>query len=657
MSDHVVYGKPLMVTEEKLREARVKQMKQKALRDALDGQVAQGKRHMLNNDVFDTRNNAVKRDAVQKQYMFSCEDGCGKFIQVSDSCELREHPAQTVLSTSTAGNAHNNNAAMWNVVPGHSKPLDFISDNQPLYQSNSLPPNFSMNTSEANPLAPKRTEYNSNSLPLDFVCSSKKQNGGFNKVSPRARESLPRGVSPKHSPRSVKMVKEQNYTTNYLPCNFSSEDVKKLLHELKTSTHTSPPPPQSPVASPGIRRRHANVAPPLHSRPNPHQKQHVGYLPPLDVADGLVGRRTSGEPPPPLELFGSPPREVLGAQAQNGKSLGHPRLKQLSAPRGPSNDARGRPSAGIVEPRNGHKRAIENTVEQLQKKLESRDFQMAIMREKEKNWEEQVKQLKMELKSAKKKQRDLNKLVKEGPIRAETAPDQPFIRTPKQGFHGAPLRKGLGAPSAPGLGGKEKFVKGCIFTKEMFCPISVPSDNVSTSFVPQQQNRVPFMQDSFKCASALTRKTAFGLAEENANRPVPIEYEHLLQFVKEHIITQQQADELWRLFSNENSPLTLIRQQASNVNLPGEVETTSMDSNFVLENEMEEFSYDDDDTEQKKIEVEEEDGTEAHDDVGEEVVYSNGYDNEEIETEYDTFETFAELHQEEYLSEEEMDDE
>ncbi|ESL10247.1 hypothetical protein TRSC58_02023 [Trypanosoma rangeli SC58] len=658
MSDHVVYGKPLVVTEERLHEARVKQMKQKALRDALDRQVAQGKLHALNNDALETRNNVLKRDAVQKQYTFSCENGCGKFMQQSDSYEMREHPAQTVFSTSTVSNAHNNNAAVWNLVSGHSKPLDFISNNQSLHQSNSLPPNFSMSTSEANPLAPKRTEYNSNSLPVDFAYSGKKQNGSFNQVSPRARRSVPLGVSPKRSPRPVEVVAEGNYPLNCLPRDFSSEDVKRLAHQLKTSPHTTPPPPpQSPLASLGLRRCHANVAPSLYSRPKPHQKQHVGYLPPLDVADGLSSRQKSGEPPPPLEFFGSPLREVSGAQVQNGKNLGHPRLKQLSAPRGPSNDARGRSSVGTLEPRNGQTRATENKVEQLQKKLESRDFQMARMREKEKNWEEQVKQLKMELKSAKKKERDLNKRVKEVPIRAETAPDQPFTRTPKLGFQ-VPLRRGLGAPSTPGLGKKEKFVKSCIFTKEMFCPISAPSDTVSTSFVPQQQNLVPCMQDSFKCASALTRKTAFGLAEENANRPVPIEYEHLLQFVKEHIITQQQADALWRLFSNEDSPLTLIRQQPSAVRLSGEAGITSMDSYSAFENEMEEFGCDDNDAERKKIEVEEgEDGEEAHNEVGEEVVYGNGHANEELVTEYGTFETFAELHQEECLSQEETDDE
>ncbi|RNF17787.1 uncharacterized protein Tco025E_04730 [Trypanosoma conorhini] len=648
MSDHVVYGKPLVVTEERLREAREKQVKQKALKEALDRQIAQSKRHRLDNDALGKKDNVVRGDAIRQQYKFSYKDGHGKFILQNDGPELHEHPTQTVLSTFTVNNANNNNAAALNIIPGHRKPLDLLPNKRPPYQSNSLPPNFSMSTSEANPLAPKRTEYDTNSLPLDFVYNSKKQDGGLVKASPKARESFPLGVSPKRSPRTVGLITESSYQTNCLPRNFSLEDVKRLLPEGQASPHPSPPQQSSPLASPGLARQVTGVAPPSYSRANAPAKHHVGCLPPLEVADGLAGRRKSGEPPPALEPVGSPPRELLGAPALNGKSSGRPKLKQLSTPRRPSNDARGRPSAGGLAPRNGQARATERKVEQLQKELESRDFQMARMREKEKNWEEQVKQLKIELKSARKKERDLNKLVKEGPRRAETAPDQPIVSAPMLGSPGQPLKKGLGAPLALGPGRRQKFAKSCIFNQETFRPISAPSDAVSTSFVPQQQNIVSLMQDSFKCASALTRKTAFGLPEENANRPVPIEYHHLLQFVKEQIITQQQADALWRLFSNEDSPLTLIHRQSSTVKLSGEVAVNSTDSYLVLENRAKAFSSDDNEEKRKQNEVEEDEDEDEDEeaDVEEEnkLVCSNGHVHEELGTEDGTFETFAELH-------------
>ncbi|PWV07261.1 hypothetical protein C3747_104g82, partial [Trypanosoma cruzi] len=175
---------------------------------------------------------------------------------------------------------------------------------------------------------------------------------------------------------------------------------------------------------------------------------------------------------------------------------------------------------------------------------------MAKMREKEKNWEEQVKQLKIELKSAKKKERDLNRLVKEGPRRAETAPDQPFLSPPTLSAPGLPAKKGFGAPS-PLDRGKNKSLLGAVYSINKHSVLSV-----RPPMPPQAPTSLKKKMWHHLCRSPsnvllfLTRKTAFGLPEENANRPVPIEYEHLLQFVKEQIITQQQADALWRLFSN-----------------------------------------------------------------------------------------------------------
>ncbi|KAF8286204.1 hypothetical protein TcBrA4_0028320 [Trypanosoma cruzi] len=633
MSDHTVYSKPLVVTEERLKEAREKQLKQQALKEALEEQIAQTRRRRIDHHALNKKNNVKEEDGVRRQYTFTYEDGHGRFIQRDNSPEPREQPTRTITGTSTVDMTSDNATAL-SIISGHRKPLEPVPSKNS--QSNSLPPNFSMSTSEANPLVPKRTEHSGQSLPVDSGSSSRKQNGGMNNISPRVSDLFPQGASPKSGLRSAELVDEGGCQKNCISRNFNLEDVKRLLQGPQASPRPAQPPAgggRSPF--------------PLRNIP---QKHHTGHLPPLDPLEGANGRQRSEEPSTGVDLAFSPPHDFLGAHPPNVKSPRLLKLKQLSTPRRLSNEGRGRPTVNALAPRNGQARVTENTVERLQKELESRDVQMAKMREKEKNWEEQVKQLKIELKSAKKKERDLNRLVKEGPRRAETAPDQPFLSPPTLSALGLPAKKGFGAPSPPGQGKKQKFARSRVFNQQTFRPISAPSDAASSSYVPQEENVASLMQESFKCASVLTRKTAFGLPEENANRPVPIEYEHLLQFVKEQIITQQQADALWRLFSNEEPPLTLLRRQSTAAQPSDTTVITNTDNYLVLENGIENSIYDASDAKRKEKNFNEEIDRK-------ELVCSNGHGHEELELEGDTFETFAELHLEESFSQEEAGDE
>ncbi|KEG12897.1 hypothetical protein DQ04_01351200 [Trypanosoma grayi] len=623
MSEHILYAKPLVVTEEKLREAREKQQKQRALREALDTQIEQSKKRKQGGASQKKNGSGAANDGVGQRYTFSYENGYGKFVQRDEDTDIIENPTTTSIKRA-----------------GQNKPASPTAQQRPLYQSNSLPPNFAMSTSESNPLAPKRPEYNTKSLPVDLVSNKAKINGACNIVSPRIRELLPRGRSSQRSPPPMDASGEAEYQTNCLPRNFNLEDVKKQFQQQQQQQRLPLSPQRTGVPAGGLRSPFS-ISPRTPKRPG-------GPLPPLEHLEGANGRRASGRVSPTFEVDGSPTLEHLVAQGQGPGTPRPLKPKQPPALRRKSNETRARPTPGAVAPRSVQTRVTENKVERLQKELESRDFAMAKMREKERNWEEQVKQLKLELKNARKKERDLNKLVKEGPRRAETAPDQPVESTPVLGSPGTGGKKGVRSPSALHLGKKQNFAKSRIFTQEAFRAISAPSEVASTSYVPLSPSPLPPLQESFKCASVLTRKTAFGLPLEHANRPVSIEYEHLLQFVKEQIITQQQADGLWRLFTNEVSPLSLLRRQSGGARVVGGPVVVDNSTFLPREKSPPELEHDiavQDD----EIEKEQSDELETGFDNG------KAHYGEGISDEPDTFETFAELHLEEYLSQEESD--
>ncbi|ORC90800.1 uncharacterized protein TM35_000072240 [Trypanosoma theileri] len=633
MSDHVLYTKPLLVTEEKLREAREKQEKQRALREALDKQIEQTKKRK-HNDVSKDKPTSLVGGPQEKRYTFSYENGHGKFVLRDDSTEHGGNPTTTRMLMNT-----------------RYIPPDPISTQRPSYQSNSLPPNFSMSTSDANPLVPKRPEYNTNSVPVDLVYNISKQKDLTNISPPQVRENVPRGITPRGSPASGGLTDDNEYQTNCLPRNFNLEEVKSQLQ------HQSQPQSQRHPRSPGRARvlPSGGTQSPFARSPRTPRRP-GGPLPPLEIHEVGNGKRTPVRDFPENVGTVSPPREQLAVQPQNGGVSRPVKPKQPLALRGRSNDGRARGAPVPSVPRNNiPTRVVENKVEMLQKELESRDVEMAKLREKEKSWEEQVKQLKLELKSAKKKERDLNKLVKEGPRRAETAPDQPIVSPPVLSSPAIGGKKTNGGPSGGGgpmLGKKQDFAKSRIFTHKNFRPISAPSETVSIVDHPSAREPLPPLQDSFKCASVLTRKTAFGLPEEHANRPVPIEYEHLLQFVNEQIITQQQADGLWRLFTNGAPPLALLRRQSGAVCPVEEVVLNKSYRSEDIDITLHESDHCFINNEGKTEEEEEEDNKKGMEFDSNAEISSVHY-----ETERDTFETFAELHLDDYLSQEGPDEE
>lgn len=540
MSDHVVFGKPVILTEEKLKDVIQSKMKQRALKEALDKQVAQVKKRKEEAGIGKKLANGVRNTVKEQTYNMNFEDNQIKIVPQGDPDDF------IVKSTGGAQQGPSNGIR------------NGVTALRPVYQSNSLPPNFSMSTSEGNPLAPQN-EYNTKSLPVGLTSRPPKSNGAPNLLgTPNVRERIGLGASPHCSPLVADSPK--TFDSNCLPRNFNMDEVKAQL-QVQQPKQPSP-------------QRQLKQAPPLHmgmvkppvsgGRKSFAQspKRPGGHLPPLEIVEGFPGRRPVESTQSSGRAIESNAQELLGTPLLNGVPGRSGKARNVVGPRGRSNEARGRAGPAPVGPRSTQARMTENQLGRLQKELETREIQMAKMREKERNWEEQVKQLKNELKNAKRKERDLNRLVKEVPRRAETAPDPPVVSPPMPGALVKGTNKGSTILSTLAQDRKQAPPKSKILPPKTFRPISAPLEAGVGSYVPEEITDNTTMQDSFKCASFLTRKTAFGLPEKNANKPVPIEYEHLLQFVEEKIITQRQADALWRLFTNGESPLALLRRQS-----------------------------------------------------------------------------------------------
>jgi hypothetical protein len=192
-------------------------------------------------------------------------------------------------------------------------------------------------------------------------------------------------------------------------------------------------------------------------------------------------------------------------------------------------------------------------MEKLQKELQTRQNEMEKMREKERNWEEQVKQLKVELKNARQKERDLAKLVLEKPQqRAETAPMTgsghllPLVGKPSA----AEIRSGA-KPTAvvpnrlQGENGKKRaFNEARIFSEDTFRPITAPLEPIDSR---TSSSHLPPLPESLKMASFNTQKTAFGLRTQHGV-PVALDYATLCSFIPSSVITRVQADALWGFF-------------------------------------------------------------------------------------------------------------
>ncbi|KAG8348555.1 hypothetical protein TRVL_00644 [Trypanosoma vivax] len=649
MSDHIVFARPQVISEERMNAAREKQMKQRALREALDKQIEQSRKLRL--APGDARLKTLsKREAIEQRYTFDFEDGRGRFVKQTDDVN------DSVNRPTVVPLMDNRKAARGGSPPPRST-----------YQTNSLPPNFSMNTSEGNPLAP-RTEYNTNSLPTGFVLGNSKTSGTPSRITAQRVQDSPTSLSPQGNHPPNGSLGEVENISNCVVRNFHFDDVKGQTPRRAQKSKSPPAVAQRAAMSSdkgqsnGSGRRGSSRSP---RRPN-------GLLPPLEPVDGTPGKRTVDVPSSSIKPVELTIQELDVTSRQGCANPRSTKSKSMMGQGTRSGEAQSRPLPCPMHQRSSHSRVAESKMERLQKELVTRDLQMAKMREKEKNWEEQVKQLKNELKNAKKKERDLTKLMKGECRRAETAPDQPTVSPPVLNTPSVTSKRTLGPLGGAAQGKKFDFNKSRIFSHSSFRPISAPSEAVGPSYAGEITTVSPPLQDSFKCASLLTRQTVFGLREQHARRPVPIEYEHLLQFAEEEIITQQQADALWRLFTNVESPLTLLRRHPQGMRSTAESSSVHRNSSSDEEgaarvNELrpmkEKCEVDKATPErlkEKAVQLKAEDdnlgdaecmremgevGFKAHNDVYE----------EKSSPDSDTYETFAELHLQECLSQEESE--
>ena len=225
-------------------------------------------------------------------------------------------------------------------------------------------------------------------------------------------------------------------------------------------------------------------------------------------------------------------------------------------------------------------------VEQLQKELADRQQEMQRMRDKERDWEQQVKQLKGDLKNARQKEKDLSKLVGEKPQRAETAPNpsssvhilaggsqrslakllplerqsQNQLVSPQQHqpFQSQqqprPLQTGPASAQkgAPPTTRRSDFNNTKVYSNETFRPITAPLEPIAD--VRESTSALPPLPESLKMASFNTRKVAFGLPKsDKASEPVPLDFSRLMDFVSSQVVTKAQADNLWTFFAEELS--------------------------------------------------------------------------------------------------------
>ncbi|CCD15406.1 unnamed protein product, partial [Trypanosoma congolense IL3000] len=271
MSNHVVFGRPMVVTEEKLNEAMKKQMKQRELREALDKQIAQARK--LKDEALAGMRNVNK-------VTYATRDQPNGYGYGNDPHAVARH------------NKMNNDITDSTTTPRRNAQEDLrgngVATLLPLCPSTSLPPNFAMSTSEGNPLAPPNV-YNTNSTSANVV--TRLARGGnvasTALASPRGKEPLPLGGSPQrnhpvaNSPGTV--------CSNSPPRGGVADDAKTKVQVQKQHS------PRKSVKSKVSSGLVAGKAPVSGGRRQFSQspKRPGGLLPPLEVVDGISSRHPS----------------------------------------------------------------------------------------------------------------------------------------------------------------------------------------------------------------------------------------------------------------------------------------------------------------------------------------------------------------------------
>lgn len=613
MSDHVRYTRPVLVTEENLRDAITKQAKQKALKEALDKQIqeteriradARIKKRSKSNGNYHHISNAETTQQAQKKpqqervsletaepgkegrmpssfgvscsppgpsppaprvYTFTYEEGFGHFTHEGSEgrgAEGEHHLPRTGLSQGPVSkrSVEDSNALNpWRVPdqddgdfgPTPPAPLlkhgvrTVVRPREEVKRKQGKDTEVGNRSNKTNALAPT-PQHDSASLPLDFDIRMRHKSKRLPKVV-RGKPGglLPVGVSP------------VTHETQSLPVELSFRLGRDEVPAPLGALYGVPTGPDTP--------HNLTIAPRKRS--------------PATGQCGGSGARSSHA----LELRTSTPMSneqppARGSRPQNAPSrdtMMHYLLKEATdnrhrretgssgststSPRGPMHP-HSRPTGGVLPPLEMQSIEMSGVLESS-RQIEGSSAELLVaslprsarnLQERERAWEDQVRQLKAGLRQTRRKDRAHgNNLAPIARRRAETAPDPP---SHPPGCH-------QGRPRHTGEGGRQKykaedFSMARIFSPGTFRPITAPDPleyDMGEIHARQCGESVGLSEASFKLASLTTQQNALGLPTEHASQPVPIQYVHLLQFAEAQIITQEQADGLWQFFSNRAS--------------------------------------------------------------------------------------------------------
>lgn len=529
MSD-VYYARPVTVTDERMQEAIEKQAKQRALREALDTQI-----HSRGGDA--PRSSGLTR-AQQKR------------IELQQMQDERQQQHQT-----------------------NSLPPNFAmpQQQQQQYQSNSLPPNFAFSSSiSMGPQQQQQRLYEVQQQQQHFHPQGNNNvNGGPNGILSNVTSPTAVRASLQAPNFAIAEVYAQQQLRNGQDRGLHAPSQELSVPLSPRQTNASPHEPQYPKGPSAGSAYHKplTTSDMIRSSQQPPSEWGGGGGGGENVRQILRMAQQLTDDPPPQQQQNV--RQAGGHYPGNARPQLQLQQQQQVPQDGPQRSAGTPLSRGApLKREKSRERVAESRVEILQKELQTRQNEMQRMRDKERGWEDQVKQLKMELKNARQKERDLNKIV-QGPQRAETAPNTGSIS--KLAPIDDPRRNGGERPTAPvlrakGGGGvgshpldvrqsqpqqptRKDFNNAKVFQNETFRPITAPLepiDDVIRSSAGHQH--LPPLPDSLKMASFNTRKIAFGLQQANGGTPIPLSYEQLCEFVKSQVVTQSQADALWQLF-------------------------------------------------------------------------------------------------------------
>lgn len=605
MSD-VYYARPVTVTEERLREANEKQAKQRALREALDSQRLEAR---------GGPEPALTKAQQKRQEIMRYQAQQNPPAGLQPQYQSNSLPPNFSMSTSNAF-GQQQNAMMMNGGNsfGQPPPVNVSSsflgggrqassnnNNNGGYDSRSLPPDFGMMMQQQQqhhppPQPPQGGRGYANSSPM---LGPAPNNYSFGSASGVGGANFHYHPAPQQQP--------QDYPTPTHHQQHHLQQPNFNLAEVYASQQPMPmhapqrelPVPISPRGMPaqhmaavrssnnqmpwGVGGGGGGAPAPVPSASEPSENiQHLlrmanrvtdqPYDPQAHQPTTAHSRAGGGDR---VSRNGAAPQSRRGGGGDDDAPSSGP---MLVPQRAQSKEARG-PAGRPPAPQSNTKQSkvAESRVEKLQKELADKQYEMQRMREKERNWEEQVKQLKDELKNARQKERDMSKFMNEKPQRAETAPNTGSIGKlaplqqqqqqpldPRRGGLPAPVAAdkakrlapnqqgggGMKIPPSPTAPQRKDFNNARVFNQDTFRPITAPLEPIVEDVRMSSTKQLPPLPESLKMASFNTRRIAFGL--QQTGQPVTLTLDVLFDFVDSQVITRQQAEGLWSLFADLN---------------------------------------------------------------------------------------------------------